>query len=119
MPSWWLIEPPAVLGKSPGELTAIQALVFSRRTMIQQSTFCSFILLAHLTASRLIEARHRAIVSTPEGERGSVPRKEGRRTWLYFQFTIFVTLSTLAIRSLFEVAEIRVWKGAPSDSYRV
>ncbi|TDL25620.1 hypothetical protein BD410DRAFT_813380 [Rickenella mellea] len=106
----WIIEAPILLNKAPLRYSTLEALTFSRRNLLQQSTFCSFLLFLHLTASRRIEAMYRAEVSTSEGERGSVPRSEARRTWLFIMFTLAVSVIAICVRGLFEMAEIGIWK---------
>ena len=81
LPSAWLIEPPKVLTSTLPSIDAARALLISRRNLVSLSTFCSTILIVHVCASRVTEARHRRKVQVPAGELNHVPRKESRRTY--------------------------------------
>ncbi|KAI0077875.1 hypothetical protein K474DRAFT_1706914 [Panus rudis PR-1116 ss-1] len=107
LPPNWLIEPPAVL---QGRHTALEALLFSRRNLVSQATFCSTILIVHTWASWVTEARHRRKTRVPDGELSHVPRKESRRTYLYFLFSISVTLWILCVRILLAELKIGIWQ---------
>lgn len=111
LPPEWLIESPKVLAGSA--LDAAHALYVSRRNLVSLSTFCSTILIVHVCASRVTEARHRRKVQVPAGELNHVPRKESRRTYLYALFTISVTLWILCVKiMLTEFAMLGIWKSA-------
>ncbi|KAI0370375.1 hypothetical protein BV20DRAFT_995158 [Pilatotrama ljubarskyi] len=112
LPAGWLVEPPMTLPGSPGApaLTPLQALVQSRRYLVSQSTFCATLLLVHVCASWVTEARHRRKLVVPEGEVSSVPRKQGRRTYLYVLFTISVTLWILCVRIALEEMRLGIWQ---------
>ena len=112
IPYWWRIEQPLSLAKYGPKKTIIESLVLSRRNLLQQATFCSFLLLLHLTASRQLESRHRANTRTPDGERGSVPRREGRRSWYYILFVIITSLASVVLRWAFEQLGVPVWCGS-------
>lgn len=110
LPSAWLVEAPLILEKGSVVYTAVEAIALSRRNLLDQSTLCSFVLLVHLTASRSFEARHRTKISTPEGERGSVPRSESRRAYLYIAFTLLVTAVTTGVGYVLNSQGIGIWQ---------
>lgn len=91
-------------------LTPLEALVHSRRYLVSQATFCATILLVHVCASWVTEARHRRKLVVPEGEISSVPRKEGRRTYLYILFAISITLWILCVRIALEEVKLGIWQ---------
>ncbi|KAG2058490.1 hypothetical protein BDR06DRAFT_980357 [Suillus hirtellus] len=109
-PPHWLIEAPSVLHNPRSPDSAIDALIQSRRGLVDYSTMCSFILLAQVCSSWIIETRYRGRPSVPEGERGSVPRSEMRRTWLYVLFTFVMTMLAMTVRYLFALVEIPIWR---------
>ncbi|KAI0649338.1 hypothetical protein C8Q79DRAFT_903711 [Trametes meyenii] len=110
LPTGWLIETPMTLAQSANPLTPLQALLQSRRYLVSQSTFCATLLLVHVCASWVTEARHRRKLVVPEGEVSSVPRKEGRRTYLYILFTISVTLWILCVRIALKEMRLGIWQ---------
>jgi hypothetical protein len=114
LPSSWYIEHPATLEKSVLRLTSLEALLRSRRVLVQLATFCSFLLLTHLVSSRLYEARCRAKRSTPEGERASVPRSKWQRAKMYTLFSFVVSASAVALRYALYSGNLGVWNGARS-----
>ncbi|KAG0708202.1 hypothetical protein DFH29DRAFT_893584 [Suillus ampliporus] len=109
-PPHWLIEAPSVLHNPRSPASAIDALIQSRRGLVDYSTMCSFILLAQVCSSWIIETRYRGRPSVPEGERGSVPRSEMRRTWFYVLFTFGMTILAITVRYLLGLAEIPIWR---------
>ncbi|EJF64580.1 hypothetical protein DICSQDRAFT_133331 [Dichomitus squalens LYAD-421 SS1] len=110
MPSGWLVETPMTLPHSATVVTPLEALLLSRRYLVSQATFCATILLVHVCASWVTEARHRKKLVVPEGEVSSVPRKEGRRTYLYILFTVSVTLWILCVRIALKEAKLGIWQ---------
>jgi dolichol kinase len=110
LPSDWLIEAPSVLHNPRSPASALDALIQSRRGLVDYSTMCSFILLAQVCSSWAFETRYRGRPSVPEGERGSVPRSEMRRTWFYVLFTFGATMLAVTVRYLFALAEIPIWR---------
>ena len=112
MPSGWLVEPPITLPNSPNPATPLEALLLSRRYLVSQATFCATILLVHVIASWITEARHRRKRVIPEGEVSSVPRKEGRRTYLYVLFAFSVTLWILCVRIALKELKLGIWQSA-------
>ncbi|KIP08063.1 hypothetical protein PHLGIDRAFT_394791 [Phlebiopsis gigantea 11061_1 CR5-6] len=111
LPAEWLIEPPRVVSNLRPPLDAAHALLVSRRNLVSLSTFCATILIVHVCASRVTEARHRRKVQVPAGELHHVPRKESRRTYLYMLFTVSVTLWILCVKiALAEFAKVGIWQ---------
>jgi dolichol kinase len=111
LPPEWLIEAPKVLSSRQPAVDAAHALLISRRNLVSLSTFCSTILIVHVCASRVTEARHRRKVQVPAGELSHVPRKESRRTYLYVLFTISVTLWILCVKiMLTEFVHLGIWQ---------
>ncbi|OJA16459.1 hypothetical protein AZE42_04675 [Rhizopogon vesiculosus] len=110
LPPRWLIEAPSVLHNPRSPASAIDALIQSRRGLVDYSTMCSFILLAQVCSSWAFETRYRGRPSVPEGERCSVPRSEMRRTWFYVLFTFGVTALAVIVRYLLALAEIPIWR---------
>lgn len=117
IPAGWRIEPPMTLPDSPNPVTPLEALLLSRRYLVSQTTFCATLLLVHVSASWVTEARHRRKLVVPEGEISSVPRKEGRRTYLYALFTISVTLWILCVRIALKELKLGIWQSAYINSY--
>lgn len=106
-PLRWLVEAPRVLGDT---YSALEVLILSRRSLVSLSTFCSTILIVHAAASWLTEERHRRKLPVPEGEVSSVPRREGRRTYLYTLFSFSVTLWILCVRIAFKEMKLGIWQ---------
>ncbi len=48
-------------------------------------------------------------VVKPEGERSSVPRSEGRRTWYYVLFTLGVSTMMVGIKMITLVFGLNFW----------
>lgn len=111
LPLNWLIEGPKVVSNGDHPQTAIEALLLSRRSLVSLSTFCSTILIVHVCASRVTEARHRRKIKVPDGELSHVPRKEGRRTYLYVLFTVSVTLWILCVKIALGEFKLGIWQG--------
>ncbi|KAI0784170.1 hypothetical protein C8Q75DRAFT_724975 [Abortiporus biennis] len=111
LPSSWLIEPPTTLPNTLTPLTALEALLLSRRNLLDLSTVCSTILIIHVAASKVTEDRHRRKTNVPLGELSHVPRKESRRTYLYALFAISSTLWILCVRIfLSEFLKLGIWQ---------
>lgn len=111
VPPNWLIEGPKVLSETEYPNTALDALLVSRRSLVNLSTFCSTILIVHVCASRVTEARHRRKIKVPDGELSHVPRKESRRAYLYVLFTVSVTLWILCVKIALAEAKLGIWQG--------
>lgn len=110
LPLDWLIEAPRVLEHEHRLLSALDALVLSRRSLVDYATLCSFILLAQIFSSSWYEARYRKARNVPEGERGSVPRSEARRTWTYWTYSYILTLVASFIRYVLASNNINLWQ---------
>lgn len=110
LPRGWLIEAPRVLSKGQSSLSVLDALILSRRSLVDYAALCSFILVVQILASSWYEARYRRHRSVPEGERGSVPRSEMRRTWLYSAFGLVFVLILLAVRFFLTQHHIAIWQ---------
>lgn len=110
LPPDWLIETPRVLENGHTPLSSLDALTLSRRTLVDYATLCSFILLVQIFSSSWYEARHRKGRNMPEGERGSVPRSEARRTWTYWIYSYVLTLVALLVRYLLASNNIGLWQ---------
>ncbi|KIK96459.1 hypothetical protein PAXRUDRAFT_32371 [Paxillus rubicundulus Ve08.2h10] len=106
----WLIEIPRTLENARAPLSPLDALILSRRSLVDYATLCSFILLVHIFSSSWYESRYRRRRSVPEGERGSVPRSEMRRTWTYWIYSYVVTLVVVCVRYLLARNHINVWQ---------
>ena len=105
----WHIESPWRLSNETS-LTPHQALVLSRRNAVDLSTLCSAILLIHVYTSHWFEWRHRKYHKVSEGERGSVPRSEARKGWLYIAFTFLVCAVLLGLRFALDGAQVSLWR---------
>lgn len=110
IPLNWRIEAPFILNNASGTHTALEALILSRFNLIDLSTLCSSILLFQVTSSRWLEDRYLKQRELPEGERGSVPRREALRTWYYILFTVVVSLSSLAAKFVLQKLESGIWQ---------
>ena len=108
-PPFWYIEAPWRLNTETS-LTTLQALVVSRRNAVDLSTLCSACLLIHVYASHWFEWRHRKRHRVSEGERGSVPRSEARKGWLYIAFTYIICAFLLGLRFALDRVRVGVWK---------
>ncbi|KAH8100919.1 Fph type histidine kinase [Cristinia sonorae] len=117
LPPTWLIEAPAILSNSIIPYTAVEALLLSRRTLVNQATFCSTILIVHICSSWVTEARHRREKVVPNGELSHVPRKEGRRTYLYALFVVSVTLWVLCVKIAMQELHLGVWQSLSDMNY--
>lgn len=99
-----------MLTKGRAPLSALEALILSRRGLIDYASLCSFILVVQILASSCYEARYRHRRSVAEGERGSVPRKEMLRTWLYTAFSLVLALVVLCLKFLFARYHVGIWQ---------
>ncbi|KAH7911347.1 Fph type histidine kinase [Hygrophoropsis aurantiaca] len=107
LPSAWRIELPRVL---PESLSATESLALSRKSLVDYSTFCSFILLVQVCASWWFEYRCQGRRHISEGERGSVPRSETRRSWYYVLFTFIITGVILGVQAVLSHIDISIWR---------
>ncbi len=109
LPPTWRIEPPAKLSNSQEPYSVLEALVLSRYNLIDLSTLCSSILLFHACTSSWLETRYLKRRDVPEGERGSVPRSEGLRSWYYVLFTVVVSLSSFTTKIVLQKIGCGIW----------
>jgi dolichol kinase len=117
-PRSWLIEPPMYLSSHPNFLTPLQALVLARYSLVNLATLCSMILLFSVYASSWAEARFRYRVkcNAPDeersfdGERGSVPRSEAKRSLFYVLLTLGVTACSLCLKHGLNSVGIPIWQ---------
>lgn len=108
-PAFWYIEAPWSLGNDTS-LAPPQALILSRRAAVDLSTLCSLTLPIHVYASHWFEWRYRKQHKVSEGERGSVPRSEVRKGWLYIVFTYLVCAFLLGLRFALDRVGFGLWK---------
>ena len=94
---------------SDPKLTQAEALVVSRRALVDLATICSTILLVHVCASWWKESRVRKD-GLPETERASVPRSEMRRLRLYVVFGLVVSLAVVTMRAGFREMGWGIWQ---------
>lgn len=114
IPRHWLIGLSRVLPESPyrSSFTRIQSLILARRNLVHLSTLCSFVLFCHLAASRWsrwrsgCKSQHDSIPS-----QALRPKAEGRRNFLYAQFSIGMVALSLALRNMSEVLDMGLWQG--------
>ena len=92
------------------QLSAERAVLLSRYSILELSTFCSVILLFHTCASWWIEYRARHGGSKPDGERFSVPRKEGRRSLYYAMFTVATSILMITLKLALRIYDVNLWK---------
>ncbi|KAI0032526.1 hypothetical protein K488DRAFT_49742 [Vararia minispora EC-137] len=104
------IEAPLQLLNGGRPLAPLDALVRARCAAVNLGTLCAVALLAHVGASAYFEARHRKRHHVLDGERGSVPRSEMRKWWLYTALVFAVTGALVVIRTAFGQAHIGIWR---------
>jgi dolichol kinase len=117
-PRNWLIEPPMYLSSHPNFLTPLHALVLARYSLVNLATLCSTILLFSVYASSWAEARFRRRVkcNAPggersfDGERGSVPRSEAKRSLFYVLFALGITACSLCLKYGFNSMGLPIWQ---------
>lgn len=110
LPAAWRIEAPIILNDHVLPISVIEALVLSRRNLVNIATVCSTILLAQVVASWWYESRYVLARNAPEGERASVPRREGRKLALYVLFMLGSTFAALCVRALAVDAGAGIWQ---------
>jgi len=108
--SGWLVEAPKTLPLSKYHLSAIQAAVLSRYSLVDLGTFCASLLLLHVFASWWWEKRYDDREVKPEGERASVPRSEGLRGWYYILFTLLVSGFMIVLKTAANLHGINLWR---------
>lgn len=121
LPEAWLIEAPPVLEHARHPLTAFEALLRSRKNLVQLMTLSSGILLVHLFASRSSQKVHAwraAAVETGSLEKPWLPRSEGSKSMSYVGFTAILTAGALLLKAFFVYAGLNVWPGLHDHSAR-
>ena len=108
LPPEWRVDP-TMFPLSDPKLTQAEALVVSRRALVDLATVCSTVLLVHVCASWWKEARVRKD-GLPETERASVPRSEMRRFRLYVAFGLVVSLVVVAAQAGFHEMGWGIWQ---------
>jgi hypothetical protein len=104
LPDGWLIEHPPFLAHGRHHMTALQALVHSRRNLVQMMTLSSGILLIHLFStqnSRNHDANSELWFS----------KNEAKRSMSYVGFTAILTAGALMLKSLFIHTNVNIWQG--------
>ncbi|KAL1751483.1 hypothetical protein FB107DRAFT_221964 [Schizophyllum commune] len=111
LPAAWRIEPPATLGNGLDAYSVSEAILMSRLSVVDLATLCSFIHLLHVCGSWWLESRFTVGgTPSPDGERRSVPRSEGRRGWYYVLFTVATTLLAFVLRVAFPYFGCGIWQ---------
>lgn len=110
LPASWLIEAPVRLENSQTHLLASHSALLSRYSLVDLSTFCSIILLFHVCSSWWMEYRSCKGGIKAEGERASVPRSEGQRSWYYVLFTIGMSAMMIGLKLGLRIYDINLWK---------
>jgi hypothetical protein len=108
----WRIEPPLTLTQSRHSLPASQAALLSRYSLVELGTLCSTVLLLHVCSSWFFErwsGKGVEGVTKPEGERSSVPRSEGRRTWYYVLFSLALSALMAGLKLASGVFNLKFW----------
>ena len=108
LPPEWRVDWTAFPLSDP-KLTQAEALVVSRRALVDLATICSTILLVHVYASWWKEARVRKD-GLPETERASVPRSEMKRLRLYIVFCLVVSLAVVMMQTGFREMGWGIWQ---------
>jgi dolichol kinase len=106
-PPGWLIESPGYLPKSLDQIHPKEALLGSRRNLVQLSTLCSFVLLAHISTSNL--ASSNGAHWTREGER---KMRKGWRSWSFIGYAVSITIVAALFHFIGDVFAWEFWKGA-------
>jgi len=112
LPIGWRIEPPLVLAQSRHRLPASQAVLLSRYSLVELSTYCSIMVLSHVCASWFFERwSGKSVEGVPkaEGERSSVPRSEGRRSWYYILFTLTLSALMVGLKAASSAFNLNFW----------
>ncbi|KIY64571.1 hypothetical protein CYLTODRAFT_90406 [Cylindrobasidium torrendii FP15055 ss-10] len=102
----WRVEKPTTVGI----YSALDALTLSRYNVVSVATLCSSILLFHIATSRWLEDRFVKRRNLPEGERGSVPRREDLRGSFYILFSVGTSLLSLTAKFVLRRWDIGIWQ---------
>lgn len=117
LPLQWLIDPPLVLTGSAIKHTALEALVLSRRNLVQTLSMCSLILMVHLWASSRAEEAAANSTSPRAEDRTHIPKNELQRTIEYSKLVLGTTVGLLLVRFAASVSYDKLWSGKrPIDS---
>jgi hypothetical protein len=104
-PQGWLIEAPKYLHKSMGPIHPREALLNSRRNLVQLSTLCAFVLLTHICTSRLSKPNKAA---STESERKT---RKGMRSWNLVCYVALISTMAVAFHVACDVMGLEIWKG--------
>lgn len=118
IPRHWLISLSRLLPDSPHHpsFTRIQSLILARRNLVHLSTLCSFVLFCHMAASRWSRWRSGCRSQGGVPSHDLRPKAEGRRNFLYTQFSLGIVALVLALRNMSEVLDAGFWQGGISRS---
>ncbi|CAG7849583.1 Dolichol kinase sec59 [Serendipita indica DSM 11827] len=105
-PAGWLVDPPLYLSKSPHRLTPREALLNSRRSLVQFSTLCAFVLLTHLCTSNITTIRPKHD-DPKDGERRM---KRGLRSWAFVGYAISISAISVLFHVACDAMELAIWK---------
>jgi hypothetical protein len=109
LPPTWLIDPPAILLGSVIKHTPLEALVFSRRNLVQMMSMCSLILMTHLwESSRAQEAAAKSAGVRAE-DKTWIPKNELQRTIQYSKLVLRITCYLLVIRLVAHFSFDNLW----------
>ena len=108
LPPQWRVDS-TIFPLSDPRLSQAEALVVSRRALVDLATICSTILLVHVCASWWKESRVRKD-GLPETERASVPRSEMKRLRLYVVFGLIVSLVIVVMQAVFHEVGWGIWQ---------
>lgn len=110
-PPGWLIESPAYLSKSFAKIHPREALLNSRRNLVQLSTLCSFVLLTHLCTSNLASSNG----AHTKHEDGWKKMKRGWRSWSFIGYAASITVVAVTVHVICNALSLQIWKGEPFD----
>jgi dolichol kinase len=102
-PPSWLVEAPTTLPQPTPKMPAREALLCARRNLVQLTTLCSFVLLAHLCTSKQV---HIKAGSWP-------PKKRGRRSWFFVGYSLLISAAAVTSHIVFDRLSLSIWKGMP------
>lgn len=108
LPPEWRVDS-TIFPLSNPALSQAEALVVSRRALVDLATICSTILLIHVCASWWKESRVQKD-GLPETERASVPRSEMRRLRLYVAFGLVVSIVIVMMQAVFHEIGWGIWQ---------
>jgi dolichol kinase len=115
-PPGWVLEPPFILSKSLWKIPAREALLNSRRNLVQLSTLCSFVLLVHLCTSNFSSTSHTMPNTSNEqkisnGDHGERKMRRGRRSWNFVGYTFLISTVAVVFHIIGDSLGLEVWKG--------